>query len=127
MRAYKNARDNGQDPDEALSKVAQRITNNPEARFICVGLDRGVDFYVLTWDGDPNGTWRDEIEAVYHGDIYRIECEEFQPGFGVGGGDWTPSDEYPEEFYGEDKAEAEFARIFALTEFPADMLVMAGD
>lgn len=125
IAAFKAERD--YDQSGALDRVAVRITEQSNARFICVGLDRGTDLYALAWGGDPNGEWRDEIEAVNWGDIYRIECEEFQPGFGVAGGDWVPADEYPEEFYGEDKAMAEFARIFPLTEFPADLLVTAGD
>ncbi len=121
---------------DALDRLAPRLIepHNPESRFIHVGLDRGTDLYALSWDGDPEGEWRDEIDAVYHGDIWRIEVEEYQPGMGyvVPGstadqsGDWVPSDDVCAEWYGEDKARAAFeTREFPLAAFPAEMFVTA--
>jgi hypothetical protein len=114
----------GADVSVALKKVAQRITGQWDADFIHVGLDRGTDFYVMTWGPSPD--WAREIEAVNEGDIWRIEIEELLLNCGCEQ-HWVPADEYPEEFYGEDKATAAFASLFPLTEFPADLLVTAGD
>lgn len=115
--------DRGGWPDSYLDRAARLITGEPESRFIHVGLDRGTDLYALSWDGDSDNTWRDEIEAVWNCDIWRIECEEYAPGMGTGGSDWTPADEYPEEFYGEDKARAGWEKAFDLAEFPTENTV----
>lgn len=125
IAAFKAEQDTLTGSSDGLHRLAKRLTDNPDAKFICVGLDRGTDLYALSWDGDPSGDWAREIEAVNYGDIWRIEVEEFQPGMGMGGGDWVPCDEYSEEFYGEDKALAEFARIFEMAEFPAEMMIEA--
>lgn len=120
--AFRAERGNMLGSYRALDRLAKRLTGNRDAAFICVGLDRGTDLYALTYDGDPDRSFCDEIEAVWNGDIWRIECEEFAPGVGWIN-DWMPSDEYPEEFYGEDKATAEFERVFNLAEFPAEQFV----
>lgn len=122
----KMAKDYDQDVDAAMNRLAVRLLDNPEAKFIHVNVDRGVTLYALSWDGDPDRTWAEEIDAVNNGEVYRIRTEEYTPG-GWFGGDWTPADEVCEEFYGEDQAEAGFAREFPLTEFPAEMLVSAQD
>ncbi len=121
LAAYQSAKNYDTDPDVALRSVARRITGQWDADFICVGLDRGMDFYVLSWGG-ANDEWRREIEAVSEGDIYRIECEVYLPYVGEHGC-WLSEDEYPEEFYGEDKASAEFTRVFDMAEFPAERFV----
>lgn len=119
LAAYRADRE---DVTGALDTLAQTMTGQEDARFIPVNIDRGVTLYALSYDGDPDGTWRDEIEAVACGDIWRIECEEYRDyGLPDTENNWLPSDEYPEEFYGEDKARAEFERIFPLPEFPADL------
>lgn len=123
ISAYQSAHNYGGDPHAALDRLAERLTGNPEAQFICVGLDRGMDFYVLSWSGDPDNVWRDEIEAVNDGDIWRIEVEEYQPGMGPDGSGWVPCDEYPEEFYGEARAMTEFEKVFPLAEFPAERVL----
>lgn len=131
MVAYSTEQDNLPRSEGAMKRLAVRLTGqtdqrDPAADFIRVGLDRGVDFYVLTYNGDPDRSFAREIEAVNEGDIWRIECEEFLPYIGEHGA-WLSSDDYPEQFYGEDKALTEFARVFGLTEFPAETLVTAGD
>lgn len=126
--AYDHERIGAPGGEGALGRLAVRLTEQtdqrePSARFICVGLDRGSDLYVLSWGGDPDNEWRDEIEALNYGDIWRIECEEYRPGFGMGGSDWVTTEEYPEQFYGEDKARSEFERIFPLDAFPAEKII----
>ena len=111
---------------DALDKLAPRLADNPEARFIKVSLDRGSDLYALAWGGDPEGEWRDEIEAVYHGDVWRIEVEE-NVSLLPGEYEWHPADDVPEEAYGEDKAQAWFEKEFPLAEFPAHLLVEGSD
>lgn len=115
---------------DGLSRLASRITGEDASEFIVVHLDRDTDLWVLSWDGDPKGEWRDEIEAVYHGEIYRVEVEKFTPGVGwpVSGepSDWT-HDDLMEEWYGESVAEREFSAAYPLTEFPAERIVLAGD
>lgn len=103
--------------DEALDRLAVRLTGTEEARFISVGLDRDYDAYVLSYDGDPSNEFRNEIEALYYGDIWRIEVEEFD------GTDWHPYDDVCEEYYGEDKAREGFEKEFPLDAFPAEVLV----
>lgn len=110
--------------EEALVPLAKRLLpesvevgNTPA--FISVGLDRGVDLYVLAWDGDPEGKWRDEIEAVYHGDVWRVEVQEYDASTGT----WADADDMCVEWYGEDVATAAFEREFELAEFPAELLV----
>jgi hypothetical protein len=113
--------------EEALQRLAPRLTGNADSVFVVVGLDRGVDCYALAWSGENANEWRDEIEAVWHGDIWRIEVEEYAPGRGPGGSDWVSADEVPEEYYGESKAEAGFKREFPLDSFPAELLVTSTD
>ena len=113
--------------EEALQRLAPRLADNPDAVFIHVGLDRGMDCYALCWSGENAAEWCDEIEAVWHGDIWRIETEEYAPGMGVDGSDWVPSDDVPDEAYGEDKAAAWFAKEFPLDAFPAERLVVGSD
>lgn len=126
IAAFKAEQDTLRGASDGLDRLAKRLADNTDARFIHVSLDRGADLYALAWSGDPDNAWRDEIEAVNCGDVWRIECEEFLPYVGEHGA-WLSSDEYPEEFYGEDKATSEFARIFPLTEFPAENMVSATD
>ena len=121
VAAYQSARNHGADEHEALDRLAVRLTETEDSRFISVGLDRDYDVYVLSYDGDPNNEHRDEIEAVYHGDIWRIETEVFD------GTDWHPYDDVCDEYYGEDKARAGFEREFPLDAFPAEVLVAASN
>jgi hypothetical protein len=121
LAAYCSAKNHGADPHEALDRLAVRLTGNEDARFIVVGLDRGCDLYVLAWGGDPDNSWRDEIEAVNNGDIWRIETEEFD------GEQWHPADDVCEEYYGEDKAIEGFHKEFPLDAFPAEVLVGASN
>jgi hypothetical protein len=123
MSAYTSAKNHGRDEHEALDTLAVRLTGNEEARFIVVGLDRGADLYVLAWSGDPDNTYRDEIEALNLGDIWRIETEVYDPFTGT----WSPDDDVCEEYYGEDQMEKGFHKEFPLTEFPSEMFVTAGD
>lgn len=105
---------------EGLSRLARRLAPDAEnAAFIHIGLDRGTDCYALSWDGDPDGAWRDEIEAVYHGDIWRIEVQEYDTFTER----WYTADEVPEEYYGEAQAEPAFEREFPLAEVPEALLV----
>ena len=117
MSAYLSAKNHGADEHEALDTLAVRLTGSEDSRFIVVNLDRGSDLYVLAWGGDPDNTWRDEIEALYNGDIWRIETEVFD------GTDWHPDDDVCDEYYGEDKARAGFEKEFPLDAFPAEVLV----
>ena len=124
IMAYKNATNYDSDPDAALKRLAVRLTGNADADFIVVGLDRGTDLYALSWDGDPDHEWRDEIEALWNGDVWRIEVEEnvcLLPGEY----EWHPADDIYDEWYGEDKAQAAFEREFPLAEFPAERLIGA--
>lgn len=110
---------------EALDRLAARLHPEPVGTYsvqdwapgyFTVPLDRGMDLYVMSWHGDT-ADWRDEIEAVWNGDIWRIETEEFD------GEQWHPADDVCEEYYGEDKAMQGFHKEFPLTEFPAEVLV----
>jgi len=116
------------DGEKGLARLARRLTAEQgaspstayAAEFISVGLERGVTLYALAWGGDPESKWANEIEAVYHGDIYRAEVEEYVPGHVFDEGTWITSDFNGEEWYGEEQAEAGFEREFELPEFPAD-------
>lgn len=132
MAAY---RESGKD-EGALKKVAERITREwghptpADADFVRVGLDRGLDVFVLMWDATDEDTvrdYRDEIEAVWYGDVYRIEVEQYDPGMGMGGGDWSYADEVPEEWYGMRSGTDAVEREFPLSEFPAELLVEASE
>lgn len=109
---------------EALDTFAARLYPRPVGYseqdwapgYFTVPLDRGCDLYVLSWHGDTD-EWRDEIEAVWHGNIWRIETEVFD------GTEWHPADEVCDEYYGEDKAQAGFEKEFPLDAFPAEVLV----
>lgn len=118
-QVVRTCRDYDQDLDAALARLAVRLFEYDtfDARFIPVSIDRGVDLYCLSWDGDPEGTWRDEIEAVSAGDIWQFEVEEY-----TGDGKWREDDDC-EEYYGEHKAEAAFAKAYPLTEFPAHLVL----
>lgn len=109
----------------ALKRVAQRITGNLDADFICVGLDRGIDLYVLTETGDPSGDWRREIENVNNGEVYRMETEEYTDLWGPSG--WQQADDWCEEWYGSDSAEKDWHEAYPLTEFPAEVMVDASN
>ncbi len=115
---------------EALDRLAVRLIGSDDACFTAVDLDRGTTLYALSWGGTDTAAWRDEIEAVWNGDIYRIEVEEYHPYMGGDGpleGRWLPADEYPDEMFGEDKAQAEFEKVFPLDSFPAERLVGGTD
>lgn len=120
-RAYPNQK--GQDLDSVLTRLARRIEGNYDARFISVPIDRGVTLYALSPDGDPTGAWRDEIEAVNWGDIYRVEVEEYKGLDMRNDQSWYPDDDLCVEWYGEDVARAAFEKEFSLVEFPAELLV----
>lgn len=108
-----------QDESAVLKHLAVRLTGQQHADFICVSLDRGYDVYALSWDGDADRTWRDEIEAVYHGDVWRIETWEYN----TFTESWDYSDEVPEEYYGEDNAASEWIKAFPLDAFPAHLVI----
>lgn len=110
---------------EGLERVARRITGYDDACFVHVSLERDLDLYALSYGGDEGNEWRDEIEAVWNGEVYRIEVEEYASGMGPGGSDWVSADDVPEEAYGEVKAERWFEREFPLDAFPADVLVVS--
>lgn len=122
IMAHKMEKAGGKNSTGALDKVAQRITGQPESRFIRVPLDRGTDLYLLAWGGDPDGELRREVEAVWNGDIWRIEVEQFK-GFDMRNDpSWYPDDEVCEEWYGEDKADEGWVQHFPLAAFPAELL-----
>lgn len=129
--AYSAEQDNLPGSEGALKRLAVRLTGTTHFRdqpadFIRVGLDRGIDFYVLSWNGDPDRQWRDEIEEVWHGEVYRIECEEYTLIGHAGGEDlweWTPADDACDEWYGLDNALDALAEAFPETEFPAEKIV----
>lgn len=121
MRMWREYGD--EDIDDMLTRLAARIAHSwghprPwEACFVAVGVDRGVTLYALAWSKDRAGEWRDEIEAVYHGEIYRIEVEEWD------GDGWQPADDMYDQWYGEDSAQAGFEMEFPLAEVPEPLLV----
>jgi hypothetical protein len=102
--------------------LAFRLTGQWDARFICAGLDRDYDVYALSWDGDPENTWRDEIESVYNGEIYRVSTWVHRPNEGLAD-PWVEDDDECEEWYGEDVAREAFVKNWPLDEFPAELLV----
>jgi hypothetical protein len=110
-----------QDVDAMLARLAPRIAlgwGHPtpwEASFIAVGIDRGVTLYALSWAGDLENTWRDEIEAVNCGDVWRIETEEWD------GTAWMPGEEVCAEWYGEDSAQRGFEREFPMADAPESL------
>lgn len=136
IRAYSNydtAR-KGEDRDVMLKRLARRITASwgaPPAvawasDFIVIGVDRGQDCYVLAWGGDEDGELRREIDALFSCDLWELECEEYQPGFGLGGGDWVHVDYY-DRFWGEAKVDEAWENEFPLPEFPIEALPTATD
>lgn len=118
LNAYQMGLNYDGDRDQILKRVAQRITGNWDADFICVGLDRGSDLYALSWDGDPEGKWADEIEALASGDVWRFEAQEYN----VFTESWDESDEW-DTYYGENHMTSEFLRQYPLAEFPAHLVV----
>lgn len=112
---------------DALDRVAVRYTGNLDARFLSVPLDRGTVFYMMLWSGGDDADLcrevRDEVNAVWNNDIWRIEVEEYAPGLGYEGGDWVSADDVSEQWYGEDKGREAWGQHFPLDEFPADLLV----
>lgn len=129
MAAYRAEKTGKCGAEGALDRLAERLTGQADARFIAVSLDRDTDLYALSWDGDPEHEWRDEIEAVYNGDVWRIEVEGYTDVSHWGWGtfheewEWQPTDDICEEFYGEDKADEGWQREFPLAEFPAERLI----
>jgi hypothetical protein len=123
LAAYTEARRHGRDEHEALDTLAVRLTGNDESRFICVGLDRGRDLYVLAWGGDSDGVYAREIEALNEGNIWRIETEVYN----TFTQSWPPADDVCEQFYGEDQMKRGFEREFPLAEFPTELFVECGD
>lgn len=121
--AMRMCREFDQDIDEMLARLAPRIMldwGHPtpwESRFIAVGVERGVTLYALSWGGDPEGEWRDEVDAVYHGDVWRIEVECWD------GDTWQPDEEVYAEWYGEDSAQRGFEAEFPLADVPDAVLV----
>lgn len=107
-----------QDVDAALDRLAVRLFEHEtfDARFIPVGLDRGVTIYCLSWNSDPDHRYRDEVEAVYHNDVWRFEVEEYN----TFTRDWSSSD-MMDEHYGENTARAAFLLEFPLDAFPAHL------
>lgn len=61
---------------------------------------------------------RNAVEAYMTGDVWRIECEEYNRETG----EWEMSDDMCEEWIGAD-IEAEFEREFPLSEFPSETLI----
>lgn len=124
LHAIQMCREFDQDVDAMLTRLARRLTGNWASKFIVVGLDRGLDAYVLHYgvEGEHSQRWRDEIEAAYHGDIWRIEVQEYQHDhWGPGKPTWTEVDDVCDEWYGEGVAAAAFEAEFPLTEFPAEL------
>lgn len=132
MKAHIAEKNGERGSEGALDRVAQRIAKRftgltfSSARFICVDLDYAEDFFVLSFDGDPNGTFRREIEAVWNGEIYREECEIFDTSMPEGQR-WQSVDDPCEEWYGEANAEEALSKMFPLEEFPAERLVEGSD
>lgn len=119
MQTWRLAREYDQDVDAALTRLARRLTGNYSSRFVGVSPEYDLDMYALSWDGDPDHTWRDEIEAVNGGDVYRMEVERYDSFLA----DWSPADDMCDEWYGVDNARAAHEREFDLTEFPAELLI----
>ena len=104
----------------ALTRVAQRITGNKNADFVCVNLDRGYDAFVLMWDASDETSvrdFRDEIEAVFNGEEYRINVESWD------GEKWNPESDVCETYYGDRQIEAGLETEFPETECPAEVHV----
>jgi hypothetical protein len=120
MEAWRKAREYGADESDALNRLARRITGNWDSTFIKVSLERDYDLYALSWAGDPDNEWRDEIEAVNYGEIYRMETAAYNEAYPD---NWEPQDDWCEEWYGEAKADEALERAFGLTEFPAELLI----
>lgn len=113
-------REYDQDIDDMLTRLARRIEGNWYAGFVPVPIEQGVTLYALMWDASDEKVtreWVDEIEAVYHGEIYRIEVEQWD------GDTWQPAEEVYETYYGEAQIEKGFAKEFPLTEVPDSLLV----
>jgi len=104
---------------DSLDRLAPRLANNEDACFLHVPLDRGTDFYVLAYSGDPDGKFRAEVEAVWNSEVYRIEEDKYLPGAGI----WREWDVTGDEHYGMSEAESAFEKEFPLAEFPAEMFV----
>ena len=131
-RAMRAASQTKEDRDAALKRVAERVSaewsnEHPDrADFIEVSLDRGMSLFVLVFDATDEDwvrSYRREIEAVWHGDIYRIEVEEYVRGGGLVADQWLPADDICAEFYGEEQRDAGFENAFPLTEFPAELTI----
>lgn len=121
METWRKAREYGDDETDALNRLARRLTGNWNSTFVRVSLERDFDLYALAWGGDPDNEWRDEIEALNAGEIYRMEVQRYDTNLPSPG--WYDDDDVCEEWYGEDKAEAALAEQFPLDEFPAELLI----
>lgn len=130
IAALKAAREYGADEDTVLKRVAVRLTGNNDAEFVCAGLGGALELYALSWGGDPTNDWRDEIESVWHGEVYRCEVEEYTLVSATPFSEdwkWETRDDVCEEWYGEDKADEALATMFPETEFPAELTVTSSD
>lgn len=130
INAWHNAK--REDRGAALKRVAERVSaewgnEHPDrADFIEVSLDRGTSLFFLVFDATDEDwlrSYRREIEAVWHGDVYRIEVEEYVRGGGLVADQWLPADDICDEFYGTEQRDAGFERRFPLTEFPAELTI----
>jgi len=127
VAAWQSERSGTRGSDGALDRLAVRLGTSgneeiPASCFMQINLDRDIDLIVHSFSGD-NREWRDEIEAVWHGEVYRIVADK-QIGT-VNGYDplWLEDESDCTEYYGEDNAADELARQFPLDEYPAEVVV----
>lgn len=131
VAAWNSERTGERGSEGALDRLAVRIgqggTEDMAAScFMTISLERDMDLVVLSWSGD-NSEWRNEIEAVWHGEVYRIVADKQIST--VNGYDplWLEDESDCEWYYGEDKADEELVKQFPLDEYPAEVLVSAED
>lgn len=129
--AHEAERDGWRGAEGGLDRVAQRLVAEHDgwrkqverAKFIRVPLDRGTDLYLLTYDGDPDGEFRREVQAVWNGDVWRLEVQVYIPTHNPNiVSVWEYTDDCS-EYYGEDHADEQWKAEYPLTEFPADLFV----
>lgn len=123
VAAWRAERNGERNSEGSLDRLAPRLTDSEDSTFICVSLEPALDFYVLAWGGDADGAWRDEIENVWHGEVYRFEVQEYVLLATKGWECWSPADDPCVESYGEDAAMVELRKMFPLNYFPAEVLV----
>lgn len=125
VAAWRAERNGERGSDGGLDRLAVRL-GSEDSCFMQISLDRALDFIILSWSGESS-EWRDEIEEVWHGEVYRIDAEQQVTNLSNGEPMWLSMDSDCTDYYGLDSVLDELAKQFPLTEYPAETQVTGSD